>query len=299
MINIRGNQYSKKHEYLDHCPTCSQFWNFGFEESARFDYPATIDYILEKTGQSQVYFVGYSMGTTQYLVLLSELPHYNEKIKAGFLLGPTAFVGNATNPMVKMADQAELFQSVAQMIGMDEIMPNFLDFKSRLTHRICRASYLHSLMCRNLWAWIVVGDRSFYDPGSIPIFMSQLPAGASSTTFVHFAQLFRNGGKFTKYDYGALKNLVVYGSSSPPEYDLDLVKVPTMLYVGDKDGFANPNDTKILAQKLPNLMGHQVVVKPGWSHLDFITAADAGDLIYQDIIARMNEDRSQSCQNNC
>ncbi len=112
---------------------------------------ATIDYILETTGAEQVYFIGYSMATTQYLILLAEVPEYNEQIKAGFLLGPTAYVGNATNPMVKLADQAELVQSAFQLVGMDEFMPNFLDVKSKIFHKTCRASYMHKLMCRNLF----------------------------------------------------------------------------------------------------------------------------------------------------
>lgn len=177
MINIRGNSFSKNHQWLDNCPTCTDFWSFGFDESARYDYSASIDYILEKTNVLQMYFVGYSMGTTQYLVLLSELPEYNKKIKAGFLLGPTALVGNATNPLVKLADQAELLQSVFQLLGMDEFMPNFLEIKSNLAHKICRPSYLHSLMCRNLWALIVNSDRSHINPEAVPTYLSQLPAG--------------------------------------------------------------------------------------------------------------------------
>ncbi len=35
------------------------------------------------------------MGTTQYLVLLSERPEFNAKVRAGFLLGPVAFLQNA------------------------------------------------------------------------------------------------------------------------------------------------------------------------------------------------------------
>ncbi len=53
----------------------------SFDESARYDYPATIDYILKETGQEQLYFIGYSMATTQYLILLAELPEYNRKIR--------------------------------------------------------------------------------------------------------------------------------------------------------------------------------------------------------------------------
>lgn len=118
-------------------------------------------------------------------------------------------------------------------------------------------------------------------------------SGASTTTFVHYAQLFRNGG-FKKFDYGTLKNLVIYGQANPPEYDLNLVTAPTMLYVGDGDGFAGIKDTQELSEKLPNLIGYKIVQRLGWSHLDFITSANAGELIYRDIIQRLNLDQTCS-----
>jgi hypothetical protein len=31
---------------------------------ARFDLPAVINFILQKTGQEKIYYVGYSQGTT-------------------------------------------------------------------------------------------------------------------------------------------------------------------------------------------------------------------------------------------
>ena len=81
MINIRGHHYSKKHLTLS--PDDSEFWNFSHHESALLDYPATIDYIRQTTGQPSMFFVGYSMGTTQYLILLAEKPEYNQAIRAG------------------------------------------------------------------------------------------------------------------------------------------------------------------------------------------------------------------------
>ena len=87
MPNLRGNTYSKNHTHLESCGSCEAFWDFGIEESALFDYPEAIDYILKATGFDQLHFVGYSMATTQYLMMLSEMPAYNGKIKAGFLLG--------------------------------------------------------------------------------------------------------------------------------------------------------------------------------------------------------------------
>ena len=140
-----------------------------------------------------------------------------------------------------------------------------------------------------IYTLCTISDPGGIDVNAVPTYFSQLPAGASTTTFVHYAQLFRHG-RFAQYDYGVLQNLVVYGSALPPDYPLHLVTSPTMLYVGDGDGFATPMDTTRLAQELPNVIGHEIVKKAGWSHLDFITAGNVGQLVYADIIDRMNLD---------
>ena len=83
-----------------------RFWDFSHHESAIYDYPAAIDFILKETGQDQVFFAGFSLGTTKYFILLSEKPEYNDKILAGFMIGPTAIGKHADNHMVTLAPLA-------------------------------------------------------------------------------------------------------------------------------------------------------------------------------------------------
>lgn len=40
------------------------FSSCSYDEMARFDLPAVINFILQKTGQEKIYYVGYSQGTT-------------------------------------------------------------------------------------------------------------------------------------------------------------------------------------------------------------------------------------------
>lgn len=40
------------------------FSNYSFDEMANYDLPASVNFILNKTGQEQLYYVGHSQGTT-------------------------------------------------------------------------------------------------------------------------------------------------------------------------------------------------------------------------------------------
>jgi len=47
-------------------------------------------------------------------------------------------------------------------------------------------------------------------------------------------------GHFRPYDYGLLENLKVYGQIIPPEYPIEKITAPVILYNGLNDFLANP-----------------------------------------------------------
>ena len=59
-----------------------------------YDLPAEIDYVLNKTGSSQIYYTGHSMGTSMFFVLMSTRPEYNTKIKFMAALGPAVYLNH-------------------------------------------------------------------------------------------------------------------------------------------------------------------------------------------------------------
>ena len=126
-------------------------------------------------------------------------------------------------------------------------------------------------------------DYNDLNPESVPYFMDQIPAGASTKTILHFAQLMINGGEFLKWDYGTEMNLQVYGSEIPPKYDLTQVKVPTTMYAGDADSLIGLADVRALSKVLPNDRMH-VIDKEDWGHFDFIFSDQRGELVYEDIL---------------
>ncbi|XP_040601279.1 lipase member N isoform X3 [Mesocricetus auratus] len=62
MGNSRGNTWSRRHKTLS--ANEEKFWAFSFDEMAKYDLPGIIDFIVNKTGQEKLYFIGHSLGTT-------------------------------------------------------------------------------------------------------------------------------------------------------------------------------------------------------------------------------------------
>ena len=60
MNNSRGNRYSRYHVHLDPDTDKPQFWDYSFEDMAKYDLPALFNYILIKTVVKSVSYIGHS-----------------------------------------------------------------------------------------------------------------------------------------------------------------------------------------------------------------------------------------------
>ncbi|PKU30269.1 hypothetical protein llap_19427 [Limosa lapponica baueri] len=67
MGNSRGNTWSLKHKTLK--SSQKEFWQFSFDEIGKYDISAELYFIMNKTGQKDVYYVGNSEGAA------ADLPH--------------------------------------------------------------------------------------------------------------------------------------------------------------------------------------------------------------------------------
>jgi pimeloyl-ACP methyl ester carboxylesterase len=64
-----------------------------------YDLSAVIDYILTNTSVKHIHYVGHSMGSTMFYVLMSMKPEYNAKIRHMVALAPVAFLSNTKTPL--------------------------------------------------------------------------------------------------------------------------------------------------------------------------------------------------------
>ncbi|XP_061491386.1 lipase member M-like isoform X3 [Rhineura floridana] len=98
MINTRGTTWSRRHRNLS--IDQEEFWDFSFHEIAIYDIPATINFILQKTKQEKLYFIGHSQGGTSGFIAFSVLPHLAKKIKLVMTFAPVYTLVGVNGPVL-------------------------------------------------------------------------------------------------------------------------------------------------------------------------------------------------------
>ncbi|XP_054839915.1 lipase member M-like [Eublepharis macularius] len=121
--NHRGSSWSRRHQYL----TIDQeeFWDFSFHEMGIYDLSALTDFILQKSGQKQIYCVAHSEGSTIALFAFSVLPQLASKVKMFFALGPVYTLQYSISPLLQLLRLPEAF---LKLVKTGE--PRYFDYGS-------------------------------------------------------------------------------------------------------------------------------------------------------------------------
>lgn len=75
------------------------FYVLRWDECGIYDIPAMIDLILKKTGHEQIHYLGHSMGTTGFMVMMNSKPEYGKKVIMANFLAPVAYMENTVSPI--------------------------------------------------------------------------------------------------------------------------------------------------------------------------------------------------------
>ena len=75
------------------------------------------------------------------------------------------------------------------------------------------------------------------------------------------------------------KHTHTHTQSSPPDYNVTELRVPTALFTGGNDWLADPEDVHNLIPKIKNVTINHTNI-PSYEHLDFIWGLNAPNLIY-------------------
>lgn len=281
MGNSRGNTWSRKHKTLS--VSQDEFWAFSFDEMAKYDLPASINYIINKTGQEQVYYLGHSQGNTVGFIAFSQMPELAKKIKMFFSLAPVVSLNFALSPLVKLGRLPDIL--FEDLFGHKQFLPQSAVMKWLSTH-VCTHVVLEEL-CTNVFFLICGFNEKNLNVSRVDVYTTHSPAGTSVQNLLHWTQLVKHH-KFQAFDWGSSdKNHFHYNQSYPPVYDMKDMTIPTALWSGGQDWLADTSDINILLTQLPNLVYHKHI--PEWEHLDFIWGLDAPWRMYNEIVSLLRK----------
>ncbi|XP_030631171.1 lysosomal acid lipase/cholesteryl ester hydrolase-like [Chanos chanos] len=278
--NSRGNTWSRKHVKLN--PKRSAYWAFSYDEMAKKDLPAVIDFITKTTGQKQIFYIGHSQGTTIAFIAFSTMPELASKIKLYIALAPVATVGFADNPITKLSVLPDF--TLWKMFGKRNFLPQSTLLKF-LTTKFCSGRVTDKL-CGNLFFLLCGFVEQNLNKTRTPVYLAHSPAGTSVQNMIHWSQAIKSG-KLMAFNYGRRGNFIHYHQSTPPVYNVKNMKVPTALWSGSEDSLADPKDVAALLQKIPNLVYHQDIKY--WEHLDFLWGLNAPEKLYYNIVTLMRQ----------
>ncbi|KAK7805869.1 hypothetical protein U0070_009644 [Myodes glareolus] len=259
MGNSRGNIYARKHVYMD--PNSKEFWAFSFDQMIKYDLPATIDFILQKTGQKQLYYVGHSQGTIIAFGAFSSNPQLAQKIKIYFALAPVCTARYITSAL-------RLFAFIPPPVfkilfgEKDFLSPSQANYIGQF---ICQNEPLGTI-CNNILSLFFGYNPKNLNESRMDVYLGQCPAGTSTQSMLHNCQ------------------------TTPPFYKVENMKVPTVMWSGGRDTLSDPKDVANLEPNISKLVYHKRI--PDYNHIDFVIGLDAFYQVFSEILSFINKDQS-------
>ncbi|XP_075390032.1 gastric triacylglycerol lipase-like isoform X2 [Tenrec ecaudatus] len=275
--NSRGNTYARRNIYYS--PDSVEFWAFSFDEMAKYDLPATIEFIVKKTGQESLHYVGHSQGTTIGFIAFSTNPKLAKRIKTFYALAPVATVKYTKSLLNKLSLLPTFLFKI--IFGNKIFYPhNFFD--DFLATEVCSRQTLNKV-CSNALFIMCGFDSQNLNMSRLDVYLSHNPAGTSVQNVLHWSQAVRSG-EFQAFDWGSpVQNKMHYNQPTPPFYDVTAMRVPIAVWSGGNDWLADPHDVDLLLPKLSNVIYSKKIAP--YNHLDFIWAMNAPQEIYNEIVS--------------
>ena len=264
---LRGTQFSRSH--LDYESTLnSDYWNFSFDEMAKYDLPTIINFVKNRDKVEKVYYVGHSQGTLIFFISYMNNPEFLENNIAKFVaLGTVPNINNAPHILIKIFQKSRILNLIP--------IKNFLAFPKEANKVIvpfCTSKA--KILCNSILSLAFSGlketGRIDYERLGKNIFLYD-PAGTSLQNMKHWIQIY-TAQRLQKYDYGKSKNKKIYGTENPPVYDTTKFKkysIPSLMTTSDGDPFANPKDTLEFIDIIENKTIVNILSLSNYNHLDY------------------------------
>uniref|UniRef100_A0A8B9CTF2 Lipase n=1 Tax=Anser brachyrhynchus TaxID=132585 RepID=A0A8B9CTF2_9AVES len=275
--NSRGTRWSQRHQHLSTDQV--EFWDFSFHEMAMYDLPAMINFVLRKTGQKQIYYVGYSQGATIAFIAFSSMPELAQKVKMFFALAPAVIIKHAKSPVMKIY-LCPLFPQL--LLGQTDASLRMRKLW-RFLPDLCRHPVLHK-PCATLLFLLGGYNEKNLNTTRLDVYTAHYPDRTSVKNMIHWAQVLQ--GWVSLWGFSDVSASL---QETPPSYQLEKMPVPTALWSGGEDWAVDWRDVQLLLPRIAHVVSYVHIAD--WNHWDFIWGLDAPGRLYSHILALMERPR--------
>ncbi|KYN02544.1 Lipase 1 [Cyphomyrmex costatus] len=279
--NYRGNTYCRSHVKLS--PQNKDFWQFSYHEIGTRDLPAMIDYVLNYTNQTTLYYIGLSMGTTELFVLLSIRPEYNAKIKLGICLAPIAIWKEMSLLLKYLLYWNNIILYLKEFLESNEVyeIGSLSSMTITIGRTLCADKAITQVVCTGIIYLIGGFNPAQLNTTILPEILSVFPAGSSVQSILHLYQNIITK-KFQAYDYGYFDNYKQYGQIIPIMYNLTKVTAPLAIYYSTNDLLTPKANILEIRKHLPNVILLEENIL--FNHFDYLIAIDVKIVVYDHVM---------------
>ncbi|ENN79085.1 hypothetical protein YQE_04467, partial [Dendroctonus ponderosae] len=202
------------------------------DEIAKYDVPAMLQLVQYHSGaKRKTIYIGHSLASSVAMMFASERPAFAKSLVSLFIfVGPAYKMTHMRSPYRMFFP---LFYPALEITGaLNLVQIVSRGHSRRLTRPTCMASPVIMMGCVAM-VNMFIGPLTEIAPETLPVYFNQLPGGTSLKTLTFLRESTK--GNFRKYDYGPGKNRFLYGSKTPPDYDISKITVPIFLIYARSD----------------------------------------------------------------
>lgn len=256
-------------EQLDEIMRVNDFWAFSQDDIINHELKSHMDLVLKLTGSDKLSLMTFSLSTPTSLAFFSIRNDYAEKIQGYISMAPI-ISGEGVSNLVKLVLHTIcplLPDKIGTVLLSDLMLTQPIRDLAVLISvpKIVRYSLVKS------YTTLLMGPSAKYQT---LLDLNVLGHMLRQLSFKEAKQLCQQtkANRLQKYDYGPIKNLLIYNSTEPPAYNLRNIHIHDWIIV------SAPNDALSTPQVIDHLLSlvHPKpianIVAPGYNHLDLIAA---------------------------
>lgn len=183
--NFRGNKYSNHHVFMG--SNDKKFYDFSFDESARYDIPAILKFISETTGSHSITYIGHSQGSLTMFAAMSN-PIVSKQVQnlvsKFIVLSPILFLVNIKNIYYEHMCYNKPLIYIAKESGILNVFPASCSWDQELQNLYKKVCYFIPQLC-GLYLRISDANPAYDDFDLLHKYLLHFPSGSSMRGLLH------------------------------------------------------------------------------------------------------------------